>query len=116
MQTLPPGLIVLKEFITPEEEERLINCICWDHDEPEIESNTSLKHRQVKHFGYEFLYGSNKVDVNKPLDRRIPSECDFLWNRIAEKSSYRMPWAKPDQLTVNKYEAGQGEQTLLLYV
>lgn len=27
----------------------------------------SLKHRRVKHFGYEFHYENNNVDKNKPL-------------------------------------------------
>lgn len=27
----------------------------------------SLKHRRVKHFGYEFHYENNNVDKDKPL-------------------------------------------------
>lgn len=107
-QSLPPGLIILKDFITSDEEDSLIRCIDWSSD-VDNEFNTYLKHRQVKHFGYEFLYGSNDVDVNKPLiDQRIPVECDVLWTRLAENTDLNLTWSKPEQLTVNKYEAGQG--------
>lgn len=107
---LPPGLIILPDFVTPDEESLLVSRIDCDDSEADVQFKASLKHRQVKHFGYEFLYDTNGVDVNRPLERGIPAECDMLWERIAERSDYQMPWTKPDQLTVNKYEAGQGER------
>lgn len=109
-QLPPPGLIILKGFITADEEDRLVKCIDWSAN-ADIEFNTNLRHRQVKHFGYEFLYGTNDVDVNKPLlDQKIPDECDVLWTRLAENKDLNIAWKKPEQLTVNKYEAGQGNK------
>lgn len=112
-QALPPGLIILENFITCDEEEMLINLIertkLNQHD-----CNTVLKHRQVKHFGYEFRYGTNDVDVDKPLaDEPIPSECDFLWHRFGDRNvafvEATSPLSPPEQLTVNKYEPGHGK-------
>lgn len=102
---LPPGLVLLIDFINEEEELNLMNCVKWENSLSEI--GKTLKHRQVKHFGYEFLYGINNIDKNKPLDQKIPKECDILWKRL----NNRLPiisYNKPDQMTANKYEVGQG--------
>lgn len=107
-QSWPKGLILLEDFITSEEEQQLIRILDLKESFMEtIENGNILKHRQVKHFGYEFIYGLNNVDVQKPLAQRIPEECDFLWQRLSEqgKCSNRF---RPDQLTVNVYEPGQG--------
>lgn len=73
-----------------------------------VTANT-LKHRIVKHFGYEFLYGTNNVDVSKPLDLKIPNECDVLWPRLrARVPELDSPTSHPDQLTINVYQPGQG--------
>ncbi|CAL4128276.1 unnamed protein product, partial [Meganyctiphanes norvegica] len=65
----------------------------------------SLKHRQVRHFGYEFKYGSNCVDKDEPLMDQIPE----LLNPILEKiTSQNIMEYTPDQLTVNRYLPGQG--------
>lgn len=108
-QLLPPGLIILENFITSDEEETLINLI----ESAKLdgsECNATLKHRQVKHFGYEFRYGTNDVDVDKPLlDEPIPNECDFLWHRLHDrKPSMLEETSRPQQLTVNTYEPGHG--------
>lgn len=65
-----------------------------------------LKHRRVKHFGYEFLYGSNRVNPDLPLPGGLPDVCLPLLRRMVEKDL--LPWI-PDQLTVNEYLPGAGE-------
>ncbi|XP_055700460.1 alkylated DNA repair protein alkB homolog 8 [Phlebotomus papatasi] len=100
----PLGLIVIRDFISEEEEEILQNCVNWSEGE---NSGKELKHRQVKHFGYEFRYGTNDVDSDKPLMEKIPEECQILWQRMQEKHP-DIDWPIPDQLTVNKYSPGQG--------
>lgn len=100
---IPSGLIILKDFITEEEESILLKSIRTDEDE----ENQTLKHRSVKHFGYEFLFGTNNVDPANPMDRRIPQECDLLWERLKGRN-IPMEWECPDQLTVNEYMPGQG--------
>lgn len=100
---IPPGLIILENFIDEIEEENILQSIKTDDNE----ENQALKHRSVKHFGFEFLYGTNNVDPEKPLERKIPKECDFLWERLKCKD-LKMEWECPDQLTVNEYLPGQG--------
>jgi alkylated DNA repair protein alkB family protein 8 len=56
----------------------------------------------VKHYGFKFQYGSNKVDKS-PLSSGIPVEMGTLINKFME-----FGLAKPNQLTVNYYAPGQG--------
>ncbi|XP_017148177.1 alkylated DNA repair protein alkB homolog 8 [Drosophila miranda] len=100
---LPSGLIVLPDFVSDAEEATLLRSIAEDGRSYE----GTLKHRHVKHFGYEFLYGSNNVDPTKPLEQSVPTACDFLWPRL-ESFSSSWDWSTPDQLTVNEYEPGHG--------
>lgn len=84
-----------------------MNMIEWDKTDEQC--NSILKHRQVEHFGYEFRYDTNNVDVDSPLtEKPIPKQCDFLWNRLEGK--HAILTEPPHQLTVNKYEPGQGER------
>ncbi|XP_038213540.1 alkylated DNA repair protein alkB homolog 8 isoform X2 [Zerene cesonia] len=94
----PTGLHVIPDFISAEEEHQFLHIFDWEDD-------SNLKNRQVKHYGYEFRYGSNDVDLNAPLSDKIPSVCDVLWKRLQE---HGFDIEVPDQLTVNKYKPGQG--------
>lgn len=67
-----------------------------------------MKQRQVQHFGYEFRYDTNNVDLNKPLAQKIPEQCSIFWKRLAEHENINF---EPDQLTVNLYRPGQGKLT-----
>ncbi|XP_013366575.1 PREDICTED: alkylated DNA repair protein alkB homolog 8 isoform X2 [Chinchilla lanigera] len=105
VQTLPPGLIVVEEIISSEDEKVLLEVINWTEDTDNQNFQKSLKHRRVKHFGYEFHYENNNVDKDKPLPEGLPAVCDsFLEKWLAEGYIKH----KPDQLTVNQYEPGQG--------
>ncbi|KAH8401441.1 hypothetical protein KR009_005537 [Drosophila setifemur] len=103
-RALPNGLVVIPDFVSEEEESKLLGAIAEDGRTTE---GGTLKHRNVKHFGYEFLYGSNNVDPSKPLEQSIPSACDALWSRLESHAS-GWDWSIPDQLTVNEYEPGHG--------
>ncbi|XP_017007976.3 tRNA (carboxymethyluridine(34)-5-O)-methyltransferase ALKBH8 [Drosophila takahashii] len=102
---LPNGLLVISDFVSEDEESTLLKAI--GEDGRRSESTGTLKHRNVKHFGFEFLYGSNNVDPSKPLEQSIPSACDILWSRLPNSAS-TWDWSTPDQLTVNEYEPGHG--------
>ena len=65
-----------------------------------------MKHRKVRHYGFEFKYGINDVDVTDPLKQGIPSICHEFLNRAKEKGLIHH---FPDQLTINSYEPGQGK-------
>jgi alkylated DNA repair protein alkB family protein 8 len=70
------------------------------------ETTTSdLKKRKVKHYGYEFRYGTNDCDVGQPLADRMPSVVQGLIQKMLQD---RLITAEPDQLTVNFYEPGSG--------
>ncbi|MGH0174592.1 UNVERIFIED_CONTAM: hypothetical protein FKN15_008913 [Acipenser sinensis] len=65
----------------------------------------TLKHQRVKHYGYEFRYDNNNVDKDNPLPGGLPEICEEVLERCLEKGYVNI---KPDQLTVNQYEPGQG--------
>ncbi|XP_053600515.1 alkylated DNA repair protein alkB homolog 8 [Plodia interpunctella] len=98
----PKGLSILEDFISTEEEQKFLQLFDWVDDG----DSSSLKNRQVKHYGYEFRYGSNDVDLSNPLDEKLPQECCMLFERLRAKG--RLEIEDPDQLTVNKYKTGQG--------
>lgn len=101
---LPDGLILLENCITPELEIELLGNLKWQESEVE----NKLKNRQVQHFGFEFLYGLNTVDLDQPLvDRKIPTACDGIWDFL-ERKHPSFKGFRPDQLTVNRYEPGHG--------
>ncbi|KAB0798894.1 hypothetical protein PPYR_06774 [Photinus pyralis] len=99
---LPPGLIIIEDFVTEKEEELLLGLACFDDQD----NSSTLKHRQVMHYGYEFRYDNNNVDKDKPLPGGVPEKCDFLWARLKERGY--SDHFQPDQLTINKYQPGQG--------
>lgn len=66
----------------------------------------TLKHRSVKHYGHEFLYGTNTVDSGCPLPGGLPSICTPLLGRLRSTSFLE---CLPDQLTVNDYLPGAGK-------
>ncbi|XP_046394315.1 alkylated DNA repair protein alkB homolog 8 [Ischnura elegans] len=101
--TWPNGLIVLNDFVTEAEEDELLKCVEWEVDDDR--QGRCLKHRRVKHYGYEFRYDNNNVDKDKPLSEDIPKQCSFFTERLLEKTGLKFV---PNQLTVNEYQPGQG--------
>eukprot|EP00118_Oscarella_pearsei_P007079 m.33491 g.33491 ORF g.33491 m.33491 type:complete len:354 (+) comp31823_c0_seq2:95-1156(+) len=99
---LPPGLHLYLQFITEAEEDLLIELF---GEQPLDCETQSLRHRRVHHYGYEFLYGTNDVDVRNPMKRGIPEECLLVISRMMDQNLIR---CRPNQLTVNDYEPGQG--------
>lgn len=55
-----PGLIIIDDFITEEEEKQLIENI-------DKEEWKKLTNRKVQHYGYEFVYGANNIDKTKKI-------------------------------------------------
>ena len=64
-----------------------------------------LKHRRVKHYGYEFKYDINNVDPDNPLPDGIPDVYKSLLDKLLDSGVVKH---YPDQLTVNQYQPGQG--------
>lgn len=101
-QYKPNGLILTEDFISEEEEQLLLDVV---HDDFTDASNT-LKHRLVRHYGYEFNYKTNNVDKSDQTCEPIPSKFNFLIERI-QRHEKIFNWV-PNQLTVNCYQPGQG--------
>ncbi|XP_055278919.1 alkylated DNA repair protein alkB homolog 8 isoform X1 [Moschus berezovskii] len=105
LQTLPPGLKVIEEIISPEDEKMLLKSVNWTEDTDNQNFQKSLKHRRVKHFGYEFHYESNSVDKDKALPGGLPDICESMLEKWLKEGFIKH---KPDQLTINQYEPGHG--------
>ncbi|XP_033742555.1 alkylated DNA repair protein alkB homolog 8-like [Pecten maximus] len=101
---LPPGLILLKDFISQDYADKMLESIKW-HEEESPGLQKELKHREVKHYGYEFKYGINDVDVDDPLPQGVPAICQEFLDRVLKTGHVKH---FPDQVTVNKYQPGQG--------
>lgn len=89
-----PGLALIASFIDPEEEASLLARI---DDEPWDESLS----RRVQHYGYRYDYKARSV-----AGLRIGPLPDWVAS-LAERVG-RAIGARPDQLIVNEYQAGQG--------
>ncbi|XP_067102403.1 alkylated DNA repair protein alkB homolog 8 isoform X1 [Osmerus mordax] len=103
--SLPPGLLVAEDYVTPEEEAVLLDAIDWSSHDDDVTAQKALKHRRVKHYGYEFRYDNNNVDKDKPLPGGLPQPCVSVLERCMNDGHVS---SMPDQLTVNQYQSGQG--------
>uniref|UniRef100_A0A915Q5E1 tRNA (carboxymethyluridine(34)-5-O)-methyltransferase n=1 Tax=Setaria digitata TaxID=48799 RepID=A0A915Q5E1_9BILA len=95
----PNDLLILSNFISKDEEEALITVI-RDY----MPSGKVLKNRKVIHFGFEFNYDDNMAS-EQPSSNPIPDVCGPIIDRMVDA---RIFWEKPDQLTINIYEPGNG--------
>lgn len=95
--SLVSGLEYKREFITSEEQKRLISFI------DENEWSNELK-RRVQHYGYRYNYKVRKIDESLRVTS-IPHELDFILERLVSDGIFD---AKPDQLIINEYLSGQG--------
>ncbi|XP_018010892.1 alkylated DNA repair protein alkB homolog 8 isoform X2 [Hyalella azteca] len=106
MHDCPPGLRLLEDFINVEEEHSLMNLIDWETAPSDSHLGGSLKNRSVRHFGYEFEYGSNSIDASCPLlAAPLPTELLAIMDRMVKQGTLQ---CMPDQITVNRYLPGQG--------
>jgi alkylated DNA repair protein alkB homolog 8 len=99
---LPDGLKYFQNFIDDSYAQELVTFL-ETHN-----TKQDLKKRCVKHFGYEFRYGTSDCDENKPLtepDLQMPKICDKLIEKMLNENLIKNA---PDQMTVNFYETGQG--------
>uniref|UniRef100_A0A8C5D731 Fe2OG dioxygenase domain-containing protein n=1 Tax=Gouania willdenowi TaxID=441366 RepID=A0A8C5D731_GOUWI len=102
---LPDGLLLVEDFVSAEEEVQLMAAIDWSSSNDEVIAQKALKHRRVKHFGFEFRYDNNNVDKDEPLPAGLPDVCLPLLERCIKDGYIDI---MPDQLTVNQYQSGQG--------
>lgn len=123
-----PGLYIIDDFLTEEEESQMINSI-------DSQQWNKLTNRRVQHYGYEFIYGANNVNKKKKIGD-LPNFCGGVLKKIEEilgkfclksdleqtkiknfefnedlgsknPSFYEM-FGNFDQLTINDYSPGEG--------
>jgi alkylated DNA repair protein alkB family protein 8 len=98
--TTPPGLIVLENFITPDEERELISHI--DEREWFTPSSTG-KGRRVQHYGVKYNYTARATSGASDSAPPIPSVFDHVLDRLEPQYGRR-----PQQVIVNEYKRNQG--------
>ena len=98
---LPPGLVLVHDFITTAEEDELLTFLSTTHERP-----SHLKHRHVFHYGYQFNYDTNNVDPGAPLPGGFPLLIQQLVSKMVSSGHVQ---DTPDQVTVNCYPPGAGE-------
>lgn len=102
-KTSIPGLILIHDFVTKEQELDLITKIDQNPWE-------NIKHRQVQHYGYDFQYkGDLKNNVDKEEKKgELPGHMEPV---ISKLNAYCLPHNDNnplDQLTINDYKPGDG--------
>ncbi|CAL9195185.1 unnamed protein product [Musa hybrid cultivar] len=96
-----PGIYLVHDFITVEEEKRLL---------AEVDNRQwrSLSKRRVQHYGYEFLYETRNID-SKHFLGELPSFVSNILQKILSFPGLGRDQNKEmDQLTVNEYPCGVG--------
>ena len=95
--TLPPGVELLPDYVSPDDEHNLLSLVdsgVW---------STELA-RRVQHFGYRYDYRKRSVDPSMCLGS-LPPMLQAVANRLVEELLFDRP---PDQVIVNEYLPGQG--------
>lgn len=95
--TLPPGIQLLPDYISAEEERELVSQFdggIWSNE----------LSRRVQHYGYRYDYRKRLVDGSMRLGP-LPSWLQRLALRLFEDGIFEQV---PDQVIVNEYLPGQG--------
>ncbi len=96
-----PGLKLILDFITPEEEKAIIS-------EVDKREWHKLATRRVQHDGYEFVYGHNNVNPNNKLGP-LPEWIQPVQHKLEMETDKINGEGKGlDQLTINDYMPGDG--------
>ena len=103
----PKGLHIINEFLSNDEEERLISFLddqTWNGNG--VEPNGELKRRTLQ-FGPLFLFKSRTIDLHHS-STGMPFILSALIGRIVKEGFFNTPDNDINHLVVNEYEKGQG--------
>lgn len=92
-----PGLTIISNFITPQEEETLLK------DIQKEEWDTRLK-RWTQHYGYEYQYTSRTITKDNYLGE-LPKWSNFVTEKIKKTEYFDK---EINQIIVNRYLPGEG--------
>ena len=93
----PPGFTYRPDFITEEEETKLMECI------DRVEWSTELR-RRVQHYGWRYDYTKRRIDESMRVGE-LPGWARELGRRLVTEGLVK---DLPDQLIVNEYCGKQG--------
>eukprot|EP01138_Halocafeteria_seosinensis_P014978 gb/GECG01015290.1/.p1 GENE.gb/GECG01015290.1/~~gb/GECG01015290.1/.p1 ORF type:complete len:688 (+),score=93.39 gb/GECG01015290.1/:1-2064(+) len=94
-----PGLYTCEEFITPEEEQQLLQKL------GQAEWDTSMASRRVQHYGLKFNYVKRAIDLDDTSVPPLSGLMKTIGERIKEKGYSPHEF---NQVTVNEYPPGAG--------
>jgi DNA oxidative demethylase len=98
----PEGLVYAADFVTPDEEERLLAAIA-DVDFQEVRMRGQVARRTVRHFGFDYDYDApGRVAPAEPL----PAPFAWLRDRCAELAG--VPGDDLAQALISRYPPGAG--------
>jgi len=92
---LPKGLIVIENYVSVQEQERLLTAV-------NKQTWLNLLKRRVQHYGYEYDYQKRSA-ITKIGD--LPDFTKELTNSLVNNGYFE---TTPDQLIINEYTPGQG--------
>lgn len=97
MADLPPGAVLIDQFVSAEREAKLLS---------RVDSAPWLLdlRRPVQHYGWRYDYKARRVSA----DARLGALPDWLEPEVAALCSLGLFAPAPDQVIVNEYEPGQG--------
>jgi alkylated DNA repair dioxygenase AlkB len=92
-----PGSRYIQDFITPDEEVKIIK---------KVDASIWLMElsRRVQHYGYKYDYKSRKIDETMHIGE-LPQWLVYLGKKLVEADVFS---EIPDQVIVNEYQPGQG--------
>ncbi|XP_028554732.1 alkylated DNA repair protein ALKBH8 homolog isoform X2 [Dendrobium catenatum] len=96
-----PGIFLVHDFITSEEEQELLAAV-------DSKPWNNLSKRRVQHYGYEFLYQTRNVDTKQFLGELPPFVSPIIEKISSFQGISENEGQLVDQLTVNDYPPGIG--------
>ncbi|KAJ1947783.1 hypothetical protein GGF37_000160 [Kickxella alabastrina] len=109
------GLHYMANFITEDEEQRIMQCI-GDDEQREIAAGVGnadkwyrVQERFVKHYGHSFDYHRKHIgDASMTASQSLPSWIHPFIGRIHQQLPHLFADQYPDQLTIQRYPPGAG--------
>src|SRR5215217_5226041 len=100
-QDLPEGFVYLPAFISPEEEEQLVNLI-KSLDWQEVKLYGQIAKRRVVHYGLDYTYENRQVSPTSPPPT-------FLHNLIQRAANLlQLPFEAVAEILISEYPVGAG--------
>lgn len=99
-----PGMLVLPNFCTSDEEEKIIEHIIIEGSNGRWQS---LKSRTVQHYSFKFDYSTKSVNREQIIaDKGLPEWVEPIIEKYMERFENKP--LRPNQLTLNRYDPGGG--------